>query len=210
MLKTKRRNLFLGALASILAFGSGVYPAIAADRKIPLNEISSYFNAMKGSTAGFTQVNSDGTLSLGDLKILRPGRIRFDYNPPEKSLVMASGGQVAIFDGDSNALVPERYPLNQTPLNIILEKNVDLARRNMVVSHTMDGVKTIVRAQDPDRPEYGYIDLVFTDAPIELRQWIVTDDTGSTTTVILNNLASSSSLSTSAFNIDLEMRTRQR
>ena len=100
---------------------------------------------------------------------------------------MAGGGQVAIFDGKSNT-GPEQYPLRRTPLSLILDRNVNLARANMVVGHHEDGPSTIVTAQDPEHPEYGNIELVFTGSPVELRQWIINDSAGSRTTVVLGDL----------------------
>jgi outer membrane lipoprotein-sorting protein len=156
---------------------------------------------------GFTQINGDGTLSTGQIYIKRPGRIRFEYNAPDNSLMIAGGGQVAVFDPRSNT-APDRYPLNQTPLSIILEQNVDLGRRRMVTGHTSDGTSTTVTAQDPDHPEYGNIQLVFTANPVELRQWVVTDDTGGQTTVILNDVVPGAGIAESKFNIISEMRSR--
>jgi outer membrane lipoprotein-sorting protein len=120
-------------------------------------------------------------------------------------LVLATGGQVAIFDLGSNT-PPDRFPLNQTPLNIILERNVDLGRARMVTGHTSDGTTTTVTAQDPDHPEYGSIQLVFTSNPVELRQWIVTDDTGGQTTIILGDLTKGGSVPNRLFNIQTAMR----
>ena len=108
--------------------------------------------------------------------------------------------QVAIFDPRSNN-GPDRYPLNQTPLKVILERNVDLAQARMVTGHTSDGTTTTVTAQDPAHPQYGNIQMVFTANPIELRQWIVTDDVGSQTTVILNDLVRGGRISDIKFNI---------
>ncbi len=68
-----------------------------------------------------------------------------------------------------------------------------------------DGTSTTVTAQDPAHPEYGSIQLVFTANPIELRQWVVTDDTGSETTVILNDVATGGSIGDRLFNIQAEM-----
>ena len=116
---------------------------------------------------------------------------------------MASGGQVAIFDGRSRA-GPEQYPLAQTPLKIILERNVDLSRSGMVTGHSFDGTATIVRAQDPERPELGNIQMKFTGSPTELRQWIVTDGQGARTTVILGQLLRVNDLSSTLFNISYE------
>lgn len=192
------RRTFLATSAAALA----ATPAFAA--KLSLNDISRYLNGIKLATSDFTQVNNDGTLSTGKFYIKRPGRMRFEYNPPEKLLVIAGAGQVGIFDGKSNVKKAERYPLRRTPLNLILEKKVNLARRNMVVGHKFDGKATVVTAQDPAHPEYGNIQLKFTSDPVELRQWIVTDGQGTKTTVILGQLTKAKSFPSTLFNISYE------
>lgn len=194
------RRSFLMATTALAI--SAALPAQA--QQLSLNEISNYLNRMVTAQGGFTQINGDGTLSTGQIYIKRPGQIRFEYNPPDQSLVMANGGQVAIFDARSNTR-PDRYPLSQTPLSIILARNVDFGRARMVTGHTSDGTTTTVTAQDPDNPQYGNIQLVFTANPVELRQWIVTDDIGSQTTVILNDLVQGGAISGRKFNILTEM-----
>lgn len=195
-----KRRLFLTLAAALTVTG---LPAMA--QQLSLNEVSNYLNGLQTAQGGFTQINADGTLSTGQIYIKRPGRIRFEYNAPDNSLVMAGGGQVAIFDPRSNN-GPDRYPLNQTPLKIILERNVNLGAARMVTGHTSDGTTTTITAQDPDHPEYGNIQMVFTGSPVELRQWIVTDDVGSQTTVILNDMTAGGSISDVKFNIVSEMR----
>jgi outer membrane lipoprotein-sorting protein len=192
-----RRTFLLSTAAAMAAT-----PALA--EKLSLNAISRYLNTIAQATSDFTQVNDDGSLSTGRFFIKRPGRMRFEYNPPEKLLVMAGGSQVGIFDGKSNVQRAERYPLRRTPLNLILERNVNLAARNMVVGHEFDGTSTVVIAQDPENPEYGTIQLKFTSNPIELRQWIVTDGQGAKTTVILGQLQKAENLSSTLFNISYE------
>jgi len=196
-----KRTFLKGAAA--LAIAAVATPVSA--QQLSLGQVSGYLNQLQTAQGGFTQINGDGTLSTGQIFIKRPGRIRFEYNPPEQSLVMAGGGQVAIFDARSNT-GPDRYPLNQTPLKIILERNVDLGRARMVTGHTSDGTTTTITAQDPDNPQYGNIQMVFTANPIELRQWIVTDDVGSQTTVILNDMVAGGSIGDIKFNIQREMR----
>ena len=196
------RRTFLATSAALMA----ATPAFAD--KLSLNAISAYLNGIQSAEAPFTQVNDDGTLSTGRVLIRRPGRVRFEYDPPETLLVVAGGGQIGVFDGKSNVATPEQYPLNQTPLKIILERNVDLARRNMVMGHEFDGTATTVVAQDPDRPEYGTIALKFTSGPTELRQWIVKDGQGATTTVILGGLKTGVPISNSLFSIPREVQRR--
>ena len=200
----QRRQFLSTLLAAPALVGLGT---MAQARQLSLAEVSNYLNTLQTGTGGFTQINNDGTISTGTIYIKRPGRIRFEYNPPDDSLVVAGGGQVAVFDGRSNT-APERYPLNQTPLSIILDRNVDLTRARMVTGHTSDGTTTTITAQDPDHPEYGNIQMVYTADPVELRQWIVTDDTGDTTTVILNDLRTGGAIGDILFNITREMNQR--
>ncbi len=143
---------------------------------VPLTALSRYLNDMDTAQGSFTQINADGSISTGTIYMHRPGRVRFEYQGDDL-LVIAGGQQVAIFDGRSNTR-PETYPLSETPLNLILARNVDLARSGMVIGHEYDGTATRVLAQDPDRPEIGTIELVFTGDPVELRQWVITDNGG--------------------------------
>lgn len=176
-----RRTLLLAA-AGLVAFA----PPAAAE-PIALSEISRYFNAIRTAEAEFTQINPDGSLSTGTLWIRRPGRMRFEYDAPDDSLVIAASGTVAVFDRKSNT-GPAQYPLSRTPLALILAPRVDLTRARMVVAHRQEDNTTVVVAQDPERPEQGALRLVFTAGPTELRQWRVTDDAGRETTVVLGAL----------------------
>lgn len=179
------------------------FPAVA--ERIPLSEISRYLNSLTTVTSEFTQINPDGTVSTGTVYIQRPGRVRFEYDN-DPTLVLASGGNVAIFDGKSNG-GPQQYPLSQTPLSIILDANVNLGRQGMVTGHSEQNNGTVVTAQDPQRPQNGTIQMVFT-APTELRQWVVTDDTGQKTTVILGEMSKGGSIPSSQFSIQSEMGRR--
>jgi outer membrane lipoprotein-sorting protein len=202
MLSLMNRRTALLAPLALLALGT---PALAA--KISLADLSAYLNGLTTLQADFTQVNSDGTIATGRLFIRRPGRVRFEYAPPNKSLVMAGGQQVAIFDPKSNQ-PPEQYPLKRTPLNLILAADINLARAKMVVGHKQVENTTRVVAQDPDNPNYGTIELVFTENPVELRQWIITDDSGNKTTVSLGDMRKGVSIPASYFDITAESRKR--
>lgn len=196
------RHTLLSISATIALAGP-----VAAE-KLSLNALSNYFNSFQTAQGEFTQINADGTISTGQLYIKRPGRIRFEYNPPDNALVMAGGGSVAVFDGKSNSPA-DQFPLRQTPLNLILEKTVNLARRNMVVGHSYDGTTTTVVAQDPEHPDYGSIRLIFSGDPIELRQWVITGGGGEETTVILGELQKGGQLSARLFNIQHEEASRR-
>lgn len=196
-------RMFLVTIGAMLLSGP-----LAAE-KLSLSALSAYLNGLQSAEAKFTQINGDGTISTGDILIKRPGRIRFEYDPPEKTLVVAGGGAVAIFDPKAGPR-PETYPLNKTPLSLILAKNVDLARAKMVVGHSYDGTATTITAQDPEHPEYGNIQLKFTDSPVELRQWIINDEGGNSTTVILGEMNKGVTLGDTLFNIETATERQKR
>ncbi len=162
-------------------------PAAWAADKLPLSQISNYLNQMNTVQTTFTQVNDDGSLSTGKLWLQRPGKMRFEYDPPNSAVVLARAGTVQIFDPKSNQ-PPEQYPLKRTPLSLVLARNVNLGQANMVVGHEFDGTATVVTAQDPKNPESGRIELLFTNDPVELRKWVIHDNAGGQTTVLLGPL----------------------
>nr|WP_108854190.1 outer membrane lipoprotein carrier protein LolA [Defluviimonas aquaemixtae] len=192
--------------APILAF---VMALPAQAEKLSLNAISNYLNGLQTAEAGFRQINADGSTSTGRVFIRRPGRMRFEYAAPDRTVVLASGGQVAVFDGKSNQ-PPEQYPLKKTPLNLILARKVDLSRAKMVVGHSEANGLTIVTAQDPQNPEYGQLQMAFSANPVALRQWVVTDETGGRTTVVLEPLKTGQSYASSLFSINAEADKRKR
>ncbi|MBB1491191.1 MULTISPECIES: outer membrane lipoprotein carrier protein LolA [unclassified Paracoccus (in: a-proteobacteria)] len=196
-------NLRSLALAPAFAL---IFALPAAAERISLNEISRYLNGLKTVVADFTQVNADGSVTPGRVYIHRPGRVRFEYQG-DSTLVLASGGTVAVFDRKSNSGA-QQYPLARTPLNIILADNVNLARSGSVIGHTERKNTTVVTAQDPQHPEYGNIQMVFTANPTELRQWVVTDDTGKKTTVILGEMQKGVQIPASRFSITSEAQRR--
>ena len=51
--------------------------------------------------------------------------------------------------------------------------------------------------------------MVFSDSPVELRQWVITDNSGATTTVILGNLKTGGDLGARLFSITAEIDARK-
>lgn len=201
-------NMMRFILAPVLGPVLAIAMALpAAAERLSLPALSAYLNDLRTASGDFTQINADSTISTGTIYINRPGRIRFEYAPPDETLVLASAGSVAIFDPKSNT-GPETYPLARTPLSIILADRVDLGQARMVTGHTYDGTATTVTAQDPQHPEYGNIQLVFTGNPIQLRQWVINDDAGNSTTVVLGDLRLGQSIASRMFDIRAEADRR--
>jgi outer membrane lipoprotein-sorting protein len=176
------RRAFCTSAAFAVALAS--QPILAQDGR-DLARISAYLNSISTLEGEFVQVDPDGVLSEGQFYIHRPGRIRFEYRQPNPALVIADGFWVGVVDKRYDQV--NRYPLNETPLNLILKDDIDLANEGAVQRiERSDGQMRIV-AQDPQRRDSGSITMVFADNPLELRQWIVDDTQGGATTVALSS-----------------------
>ncbi len=191
----KKRIFLVGLVALALT-----PVAKAQEAELSLAEISAYLNNLKTAKGSFSQINTDGSLGKGTFYLRRPGRMRFEYQGRDSALVVAGQGTLAIFDQKSNA-GPQQYPLKRTPLHVILQEQVNLGQSNMVTAHSFDGTSTSITAQDPQHPEMGNVKLVFTNNPIELRQWVVTDEAGGKTTVILGKLDTKTQVPARLFDI---------
>ena len=194
-------------LRSIATLALILLPLAAKAEVVSLADLSAYLNSLTTAEARFVQTNADGSNATGRLILQRPYRARFEYDPPDQNLVLASGRMVAIFDAKSNQ-PPEQYPLARTPLNLILGPKIDLAGSSMVTAHTEVDAMTHITAQDPKHPDYGTIELVFSPDPVALTQWIVTDDMGGQTVVALTALQTGGTYESSLFSIDAEITLR--
>lgn len=176
-----RRSLI--ALGALLA--AAALPAQAQDAR-DLARISAYLNALDTAEGGFVQVAPDGETSDGRFFIDKPGRIRFEYTPPNPSLVVSDGTWVVVYD--MRDCSKQTVPLSSTPLNLLLKDRVDLRQEGAIRNIERRENQLRVTAVNPDDPGQGSITLIFNDNPLELRQWIVTDAEGRNTTVALNTI----------------------
>ncbi|MCR9085515.1 MAG: outer membrane lipoprotein carrier protein LolA [Rhodobacteraceae bacterium] len=180
---------------------------LAQAKPASLDALSAYLTGLDTVKTRFVQTNADGSKSRGTLFIKRPGRARFEYDDLE-ALVVAGGGQVAIFDSLKNTS-SDIFPLRRTPLNLILARNVNLRKAKMVTAHgEFPGGQTVLDAQDPKNPEYGTIRLFFDRDPLALAGWVITSETGEKTRVDFEPFQPAGNLSTRMFNIPLIERER--
>lgn len=174
----------------------------AADRA-DLSRVDTYLTGLTNLQGHFLQVGPDGSLAQGEFYLRRPGRMRFEYEPPEKLLVVADGTWVAIKDGFS---ATQRYPIGATPLGILLDEHVDLAKevKVLAVEHQPGALRITLADKSGNAP--GDITLVFDEPALQLRQWIVTDAQGLQTTVALRNIQSGIRADNSLFVLKTEQR----
>lgn len=194
-----RRDFILSALGALL-IAPGAAAALSGEDARDLARITNYLNGTTTLAGDFVQVGPDGDVSTGKFFLRRPGRVRFEYDLPNPALIVADGTWVGIYDRRLETL--DRVPLGQTPLDLLLRDRVDLRSEGAVSSIERGNGQLRVRAIDPDAPDQGSITMVFADNPLELRQWVVVDAQGLTTTVALSEMRANVQLSPELFFID--------
>jgi outer membrane lipoprotein-sorting protein len=156
-----------------------------ADQKAMLDKISAYLNGIKVIKSGFIQLGPQGQMDQGEFLLEKPGKLRFEYSPPNQTLVVATGGNVYIKNGRLNTV--DRYRLSNTPLGLLLTDNVDLKNSLAVRGLDIQPDALVLHARTFDNQQQGVITMVFSNPGIELRQWTVKDNQGGTTMVALRN-----------------------
>ena len=181
------------------------HPSLA--ERISLNKISDYINGLTTLQADFEQINSDGSIDTGKLYIRRPGKMRLEYTAPNNALVIAGAGSVAIFDNKSKN-GPTLFPLKKTPLNLLLKKNVDLYKNEMITEHTANNENTFIVVKDPKRKSQGSIKMVFSNSPVSLQGWTITNQSNQKTKIILDKLDKKTKIPLYLFNISAASKNK--
>ena len=147
-------------------------------------KLSAYLRQLSTMKGSFIQVAPNGRISEGEFAIRRPGRMRFEYSPPDPTLLVVDGFWAAVLDEENDRSI-DRFPLSETPLNLILKEDVDLAAEGVIAAVQADTDEYRITAVDPEGEAQGDITLIFDRNPLQLKQWIVTDALGQTTTIVL-------------------------
>jgi outer membrane lipoprotein-sorting protein len=176
----------------LLFLCAAVMPAHAASfdaaQEMALQRVSDYLNGIQSAEGHFLQIGPDGKSEQGMFYLRKPGRVRFEYQPPNPNLIIADGSTVAV---ENNALkTTNRYPLVNSPLRLLLSDKVDLATDPRIVAVQREAGSLSVTAEQKDGPAAGRITLLFADmgSSLELRQWEVIDAQNMRTLVALTDL----------------------
>ena len=185
---TRRRLLgrLGGGLTALLVAAAGGAPwsATAAVSAAQLTaadleqvaRVEAYLNGIGSLSARFQQFSSDGELALGSIYVRRPGRMRVEYDPPVSVILVADGMLVSYYDHELDQL--NQLPLSASPAWFLLRDPIDLTK-DVTVTGVRQGPGVLrVTMHQTDEPEAGAVTLVFSDQPLELRQWTLIDAQG--------------------------------
>jgi outer membrane lipoprotein-sorting protein len=192
-----RRAVFAGALsfcgavlaAAPAALAQTATAALSANELALVDKATRYLQSLGETEGRFEQTNPRGNIQTGDIFLKRPGKVRFQYDPPSGLLVVSDGKTVSVWD--SRLRTFDRTPLGATPLAIILARQVRLDQDVEVfrVGRYDDGFYLSARSASGQARTEGYITMVFADNPMALRGWTLVDGQGQATKVKIVSLA---------------------
>jgi outer membrane lipoprotein-sorting protein len=152
-----------------------------------VDRVSLYLSTIQTMVGNFVQVGPDGRKTEGKFYIAKPGRVRFEYDPPSPIEVVADGSSVVVHDRRLDT--KDLYPLSQTPLRFLLADRIDLWTDTKVVAVGADDKYVTVSIEERTFViGTSKLMMMFNAKDFQLLQWTVTDPQGYETTVGVYNL----------------------
>jgi outer membrane lipoprotein-sorting protein len=186
--------------AALLGKSSPSHELTPQQRAI-VDRVNAYLSGTQVLSGQFVQVGPDGRRTQGEFFIQKPGKVRFDYDPPSPIDIIADGQTVVV--RDRNLATQDIYPLSQTPLRFLLADHVDLAKDTNLVSVYADDVfVTVVVEEKSGIVGTSRLMIMFSAKDMQLKQWTVTDPQGYDTTVAVYNLDTAKRPDPGMFKID--------
>jgi outer membrane lipoprotein-sorting protein len=183
------------------ATGSTTTAEYSAVQRAQADKVSQYLSGVQQMSGKFVQVGPDGTRVKGDFFIQKPGKVRFEYDPPTPIEIVADGQSVVV--RNSRLATQDLYPLSQTPLRFLLSERIDLLRDTNVVGIRSDDVfVTIVIEEKQALIGTSRLMMMVGAKDYQLKQWTVTDPQGYDTTVAVSHLESGKRMDPNLFRID--------
>jgi outer membrane lipoprotein-sorting protein len=178
-----------------------MFASFDANQRAQAAKVSSYLSSLQTLVGNFVQVGPDGSRTKGDFYIQKPGKVRFEYDPPSPIDIIADGSSMAV--RDRKLATQDIYPLSQTPLRYLLSDRIDLLKDTNVVNVTADDLFISITIEEKHALiGTSRLMLMVGAKDGQLKQWTVTDPQGYDTTVAVYNLDSSKKLDPSLFKID--------
>ena len=194
-----KRQFFLilrvASITTLLNFHVAV-PSVLADNAVPmilgvgdmedLRRVETYLEAIKTLKGRFLQTSSNGGVASGKVFMSRPGRMRFEYDPPTPILMIADGVFLIYIDQELDQVT--HVFLKSTPVGFLMSENVELTGEITVTKLERTPAILRVTVQDTEEPEKGSTTLVFSDKPLMLRKWKIVDAQNIETSVTLTDV----------------------
>ena len=180
--------------------------ALSPEQTESINKISAYMNSFMTLQGEFTQISPKGNISKGVMFISKPGKLRFEYAPPNPFLLVSDGKWVTLKNRAKEK--GDQFPLSATPLRLVVSQKIDLLKEaNILGFEQADGIDSVL-LEDRDGTLGGQLVLIFDETLNQLQQWIIIDGKGRRTTVSLANLESGVQIDPKLFVVKIDRKEK--
>ncbi|HUT50782.1 MAG TPA: outer membrane lipoprotein carrier protein LolA [Alphaproteobacteria bacterium] len=169
------------AAAATISMAGNAAALTAADRKV-VARVEAYLNAIRTLTARFIQAEPNGWIAEGALYLQRPGKMRIEYAPPHRFLMVTTGRMLIVYNGKTDATM--HLPVSASPAAFLLGDRVDFTREAEVrrVERRPNAYVISVSQRGGGRAS---LRLVFRRKPFGIKEWTVVDARQKKTRVVL-------------------------
>ena len=148
--------------------------------------VKEYLNNLNSLEADFLQVSSDGDIKEGKIFLSIPGKLRISYKNPDNLLITSNGFWLTV--QDKKLKQTNNFPLNQTPINLFLNKKLNFNEDEFKIKfEKRSGITTLIFS-DNQKLNSSMFKLIFTNTPLRLKKWVIIDEFNNETSVLLQNL----------------------
>lgn len=187
------KKILIGLFMTVISL-----PAYCAVDAALVGKAEKYLNSITGLTGNFTQV-ANGRTDAGVFSMLRPGRVRLDYNKMPIQLI-SDGKDLYFFDKSLDQITT--VPLTSTPAGILVRKNIDLKNADInVIETASNGATFSLKMNLRGQEGLGNMTVVFDANPVKLNSWSVLDATGARTDVRFSDLKTKTNFDKNYFQI---------
>jgi outer membrane lipoprotein-sorting protein len=160
--------------------------ALSPQDSAELQKLTAYLDGIHTMTAKFTQETANGGAATGYVWLSRPGKMRFQYDPPNELLLLADAFYIYSWDPDLKQM--SKVGLKSTPAWFLLRQPISFTDGVVVTRFEHSGNTVRVSVVQSAEPDAGSLTMVFTENPLVLRQWTVVDQRGRVTNVALSEV----------------------
>jgi outer membrane lipoprotein-sorting protein len=189
---------FLAVVLSLFALLSA--SAASAQSPADVAQVEQYFNSIRTLQARFVQSNPNGAIVQGTLSLSRPGKMRFEYDPPSQLKIVADGLQVTMWDPINKDF--GQWPIGWTAVSFLVKDPMSLSGDLRV--EKLERVNGLIEAtmSQTRKPQDGKVIIRFAENPMALRGWTIIDNRGQQVTVALTDMQTGVQLADSLFKND--------
>lgn len=200
MISMKRFAALLLLCCAHVAFGANVTADTTAGRQ----KVEGFLQGLQSLQAHFKQTLSDRAGQVveqasGELAIRRPDRFRWDYQQPNKQVIVADGTRIWLYDSDLEQVTVRKLDatLSATPA-MLLSGQGNLQDNFTVVQSSEEAVIQWVRMEPKrDDTDFKWVRLGFDGATLKFMQ--LADKLGQITTLEFSQVQRNPAIDSSLF-----------